>query len=168
MCEEWQMREHLIPTNYLGDVYDGCIWKNFSTNFLSIPYSYLLCLNVDWFQPFKHTQYSIGAIYVTIQNLPRERFKQENVVLIEIIAGPKEPSLSIDLYLQPLVSELNEYYSKGFLALTPFNTHIRIHLALHATFLQLAKLWLFKPSCQTRVIKTSALILFYLIEVTGN
>lgn len=131
MCEEWRMREHVIPTDYLGDTYDGNIWKLFRTDFLSLPYSYLLCLNVDWFQPFKHTQYSVGAIYATIQNLPRrERFKQGNVVLIGIIPGPKEPALSIDSYLQPLVKELNEYYTEGFLALTPFNTHIRIRLAL--------------------------------------
>ena len=96
-----------------------------------VPYSYLLCLNVDWFQLFKHTQYSIGAIYATIQNLPRtERYKPENVLLIGIIPGPKEPALSIDSFLQPLVNELNEYYSEGFLAFTPFNTHIRIRLAL--------------------------------------
>ena len=131
MCEQWRMRESVIPTDYLGDVYDGDVWKHFRVNFLSVPYSYLLCLNVDWFQPFKHTQYSVGAIYVTIQNLPRrERYKPENIVLIGIIPGPKEPSLTIDSYLQPLVNELNEYYTEGFLALTPFNTRIRIRLAL--------------------------------------
>lgn len=37
--------------------------------------NYGIMLNVDWFQPFKHTNYSVGAIYVTILNLPRaERF----------------------------------------------------------------------------------------------
>lgn len=28
-------------------------------------------LNIDWFQPFKYTNYSVGAIYMTILNLPR-------------------------------------------------------------------------------------------------
>ena len=113
-------------------MYDGDIWKHFRTNFLSVPYSYLLCLNVDWFQPFKHTQYSIGAIYVTIQNLPRrERYKPENVLLIGIIPGPKEPALSIDSFLQPLINELNEYYPEGFIALTHRSTWKKRTAAQH-------------------------------------
>ena len=31
----------------------------------------LLMLNIDWFKPFEHMQYSIGVIYLVIQNLPR-------------------------------------------------------------------------------------------------
>jgi len=79
----------------LGDIYDGLIWKSFRDNYLSAPYSYLLTLNVDWFQPFKRTKYSVGAIYATIQNLPREKqFKEEFIILIGLLPGPKEPSLS--------------------------------------------------------------------------
>ena len=29
-------------------------------------------LNIDWFQPFQRTNYSVGAIYLAVQNLPRE------------------------------------------------------------------------------------------------
>ena len=48
------------------------------SDFLVAPYSYLLTLNVDWFQPYKHIQYSVGSIYLTIQNLPREeRYKED-------------------------------------------------------------------------------------------
>ena len=53
--------------------------------------------------PFKRTKYSLGAIYGTIQNLLRKmQFKEENVILIGLIPGPKETSLSIDSYLKPL------------------------------------------------------------------
>ncbi len=59
--------------------YDGNVWKTFEY-ILANPNSYLLSLNVDWFQPFKHTTYSTGALYLTVQNLPRsERYKKENV-----------------------------------------------------------------------------------------
>ena len=34
--------------------------------FLSAPHNYSLTLNVDWFNPFKWTEYSAGAIYLTI------------------------------------------------------------------------------------------------------
>lgn len=51
-----------------------------------------LSLNVDWFRPFKHSPYSVGVIYLSIMNLPRElRFQWENVMVYGIIPGPTEP-----------------------------------------------------------------------------
>ena len=74
----------------------------------------MVTLNVDWFQPFTHTQYSLGAIYLTIQNLPRElRYKEENIILVGLLPGPSEPKRSINSYLAPLVEELNEAWQKG-------------------------------------------------------
>ena len=64
-------------------------------------------LNVDWFNPFKKGLYSAGAIYLSILNLPRlVHFKEENSILIGLIPGPKEPSLTINSYIAPLVNEL--------------------------------------------------------------
>lgn len=49
-------------------------------------------LNLDFFQPYKHVQYSLGAIYMTVLNLPRsDRNKIENVILVGLIPGPNEP-----------------------------------------------------------------------------
>ena len=46
-------------------------------------------------------------MYLTIMNLPRTiRFKQENVILIGLIPGPKEPEGDINDYHSPLVTEL--------------------------------------------------------------
>lgn len=71
-------------------------------------------LNVDWMQPFDHTPYSIGVIYLVFMNLPRsERFKRENVILVGIIPGPKEPPLNINAYLSPLVDELLILWNEG-------------------------------------------------------
>jgi hypothetical protein len=63
-------------------------------------------LNVDWFQPFKYTNYSVGAIYLTILNLPRhERFKKVNVILVGLIPDMKsEPPTNS--FIEPLVDEL--------------------------------------------------------------
>ena len=45
-------------------------------------------------------------------NLPRTlRFKLENLILIGIIPGPSEPSHDINPYLDPLVSELLDFWS---------------------------------------------------------
>ncbi len=56
------------------------------------PYASCLHVNVvDWFQPFVRTEYSVGAIYLTVQNLPRnERYKEENVLLVGILPGPTQ------------------------------------------------------------------------------
>ena len=57
-------------------------------------------LNIDWFEPCELTEYSVGAIYLTVMNRPREiRFRQENVLLIGTIPGPKEPKHDINAFL---------------------------------------------------------------------
>ena len=88
-------------SSHLGDIYDGRIWYDFNSDagcrFLCGPMAYLVTLNVDWFQPFIHTQYSVGAMYLTIQNLPRNvRCKEENVILVGVIPGPSEPQLAMN------------------------------------------------------------------------
>ena len=63
-------------------------------------------MNVDWFRPFKHTTYSIGVIYLVVQNLPRSlRFKLENVIIVGAIPGPHEPKYTINAYLEPMVED---------------------------------------------------------------
>lgn len=130
LCERWRDRKNRIPPDILSDVYDGKIWQK-NESFLSQPYSYLLCLNVDWFQPFKHTEHSTGAIYLVIQNLPRtERYKEENVLLVGVIPGPREPKLSINSYIMPLVEELKEFYYKGVVLRSPQGNSITVRLML--------------------------------------
>ena len=114
-CHHWKSRT--TQTGFRADVYDGNIWRDFqvvndkpflsSTDALSLG----LMLNVDWFQPYKHSSYSVGAIYLTIMNLPRSIcFKRENVILIGIIPGPSEPKHNINSYIEPLVEELIEFW----------------------------------------------------------
>ena len=80
----------------MSDIYNGRVWAEFQTvegkPFLSAPGQNLaLSLNVDWFQPYDHVQDSVGALYLTILNLPREeRYRRENVLLCDIIPGPSE------------------------------------------------------------------------------
>ena len=133
-CEQWRQRQTFFPSGYLCDVYDGSVWKKFIDNgFLKVPHSYLLCLNVDWFQPFKHTTYSCGAIYLTVQNLPRsQRYKKENVILVGVMPGPHESSLSVDSYLSPLIEELSQFWQG---VLIPFQhngvtVNLNVRLAL--------------------------------------
>ena len=92
----------------LQTFFDGRIWKEWQYvggqpyMYLASPRNYAFMLNVDWFQPFKHSLYSVGALYVVLMNLPRsERFKPENVFLVGVIPGPHEPKHNINSYLQP-------------------------------------------------------------------
>lgn len=62
------------------------------------------------------TEYSVGAIYLIIQNLPRAvRYKRENIILVGLIPGPKEPKLTMNSYLKPLVEELKQLWSGVFI-----------------------------------------------------
>ena len=54
-----------------------------------------------------HGSDSIGVIYMVVMNLPREeRFKPENLIVVGIIPGPKEPKHNINSFRQPLVDDL--------------------------------------------------------------
>lgn len=67
-----------------GRWFDGKIWKDFQRDpFFSAPGNLAVMLNMDFFQPMKHVQYSLGAIYLTILNLPRGvRNRAENTILV--------------------------------------------------------------------------------------
>ena len=76
-------------------------------DFLVGRYNLGLLINVDWFQPYTHVQYSVGEVYLAFLNFPRHlRYKRENMLLVGVIPGPHEPSLHINSFLEPLVDEL--------------------------------------------------------------
>ena len=64
-CEAWRSMNN---EDQYCDVYDGKVWKDFMTYdgkaFLSIPFNFAFRLNIDWFQPFEHTQHSEGVICI--------------------------------------------------------------------------------------------------------
>ena len=93
-------------------MYDGQIWKDFQSPggvpFLSVPNNIAFHINVDWFNP---TQHSEGAIYVSVMNLPCQKwFLQEHVILVGVIPGPKEPPIHINSFLRPLVDDLKKLW----------------------------------------------------------
>ena len=82
---------------------------------------------MDWFQPFKHVTYSVGAVYLS--NLPRNlRYKRENIILCGILPGPKEPK-DLNSYLYPLVHELLLLW-EGVVIKTQEHSEIIIRAAL--------------------------------------
>ncbi len=94
----------VIPT--YKHINDGKVWKEFRTYngqpFLDLPYNFCFILNVDWFQPYKKTVYSLGAMYIAVQNLPRnERYLSDNIIV---------PVRTMNSFLQPLVFDLLELW----------------------------------------------------------
>ncbi|KAG0749034.1 hypothetical protein G6F18_013826 [Rhizopus arrhizus] len=120
------------------DIYDGQFWNEFKDRdgnvFTSQARSLLFTLNVDWFQSSKRTVYSVGAVYLTINNLPRSiRYKKENIILVCVIPGPKEPKdTQINNYLQVLVKDLKELYYDDFFTCTAEspNAPVQVRAAL--------------------------------------
>ncbi|XP_045188652.2 uncharacterized protein LOC123546448 [Mercenaria mercenaria] len=110
-CNLWKKRK--IVEGQYEDVYDGKVWKDFQTldgkPFLEDGKTFGLMLNVDWFQPYEHVVHSVGVIYLSIMNLPREeRFREENLMVVGLIPGPNEPAGNINTFLTPLVNELKK------------------------------------------------------------
>ena len=98
--------------------------------FLSLPYNFALCINIDWFQPFKHSTYSAGAIYIAVQNLPRRnRYLTENTILVVIIPGPREPRENVNTYLRPIVNELKELWT-GVIMTNAVGAQVLVRAAL--------------------------------------
>lgn len=67
-CQQWRFR--VAQDECLSDVYDGKVWHAFNSTecnkFLSSPHNYLLTMNIDWFEPYKRSIYSVVAVYLSI------------------------------------------------------------------------------------------------------
>lgn len=111
----WKNRK-LNQPGFMFDCYDGEVFKTFKLNSTSdVPFveesdfNLMFSFNVDWFQQFKNTQYSCGAMYLTCLNLPRSiRNLRENMIFVGLMPGGNgEASLQqMNHYLKPLVDEL--------------------------------------------------------------
>ena len=118
-CESWRKRKSKADS--MADVFDGKVWKEFLDSdgnaFFSTAGNLGVMLNVDWFQPYTHTNHSCGVMYLVLMNLPREeRFKPENVIMVGIIPGPRVPKGDINYFLKPLVDELIDFWDGVIIA----------------------------------------------------
>ena len=74
-------------------------------------------------------------IYLVVMNLPRHvRYNPHNIIVVGVIPGPSEPSLSLNSYLTPLCKELSKFWSGVSLPLYDnvgnFRQNVIVRLAL--------------------------------------
>ena len=101
------------------------------TPFLNEDNSFAFMSNIDWFQSHKHLPYSVGAIYLSVLNLSRTlRYKLKNICLIGIIPGPKEPKLTVNSYLSPLIQDLKEFWIGINLYVATSGCHSKVRCAI--------------------------------------
>ena len=107
------------PGGMLCHPSDGEQWKHFDRShpqFAADPRNVRLGLCADGFNPFKDnsTAYSCWPIIITPYNLPPDLCMTDPFMfLTAIIPGPHNPKARIDLYLQPLIDELQLLWSTG-------------------------------------------------------
>ena len=103
------LKDHLkqqSEEDLLADVWDGNIWKEFqhdpidpSKQFLSNKFNLGLLINVDWFKPFKRSEYKVAALMLSVLNLPRrERFRKRWTMIVGIIPGPTEHKIHLNTF----------------------------------------------------------------------
>ena len=94
-------------------------WKNFDSvhsSFALEPRNFRLGLANDGFNPFGNMSisYSMWPVVLIPYNLPPWMcMKQTFFMLSLLILGPTAPRNDIDIYLQPLIDELNDLWDVG-------------------------------------------------------
>ncbi|XP_010480840.1 PREDICTED: uncharacterized protein LOC104759628 [Camelina sativa] len=75
-----------------------------------------LGLSTDGFNPFnmKNVNYSAWPVLLVNYNMPPDKcMQEENIMLTLLIPGPTQPGNNIDVYLEPLIEDLNHLWEKG-------------------------------------------------------
>jgi hypothetical protein len=98
---------------------DGQAWKSFDNlhpEFAADIRNVRLGLCSDGFNPFgkMSTSHSTWPVMIVPYNLPPWMcMKQTSFILSLIISGPTAPGMDIDVYLQPLIEELQQLWNVG-------------------------------------------------------
>ncbi|XP_048613511.1 uncharacterized protein LOC106393753 [Brassica napus] len=98
---------------------DSVTWKQMNEKyptFAAEERNIRLGLSTDRFNPFnmQSSKYSCWPVLLVNYNLPPNLcMKKENIMLTLLIPGPQQPGNSIDVYLEPLINDLNQLWSKG-------------------------------------------------------
>ena len=111
--------KHVVEDDVMQHPSDSIAWKHFNDVHLDFSIevgNVKLGLCIDGFQPFGQSrqQYSCWPIVVTMYNLPPWLcMKDTSMFLIILVPGPRNLKDKLDVYLQPLIHELNLLWDYG-------------------------------------------------------
>ncbi|XP_050222731.1 uncharacterized protein LOC126672823 [Mercurialis annua] len=117
---------------------DSPAWKRFSelhSEFADEGRNIRLGLCSDGFQPFPNfgQQYSSWPVILTPYNLPPGMcMKDEFMFLTVLVPGPRNPKHLMDIFLQPLIAELNQLWECG---VQTYDVHKRQNFQLKAALM---------------------------------
>ncbi|XP_055960661.1 uncharacterized protein LOC126668629 [Mercurialis annua] len=130
--------EHEMVDGKMCHPSDSPAWKHFSelhTEFAEEVRNIRLGLCTDGFQPFGAFghNYSSWPVILTPYNLPPGMcMKDEFMFLTVIVPGPRNPKHQMDIFLQPLIAELNQLWEFG---VQTFDVHRRQNFQMKAALL---------------------------------
>ncbi|RVW77928.1 hypothetical protein CK203_048271 [Vitis vinifera] len=140
------LKEALPEGEMMRHPVDSLAWKNFDNvhpSFALEPRNVRLSLASDGFNPFGNMSisYSMWLVVLIPYNLPPWMcMKQTFFMLSLLIPGPTAPGNDIDIYLQPLIDELNDLWEVGVLKgnlLVLFVIRIVLHIDIVGTLLSI-------------------------------
>ncbi|XP_071700593.1 uncharacterized protein [Rutidosis leptorrhynchoides] len=112
----WHKEKRVNDNNIARHPADSEAWKHLDRVyplFAEDPRNIRLGLATDGFSLFGNlsNSYSIWPVFLVVYNLPPWKCMKEPYMLMSmLIPGPKSPGINIDVYLQPLIDELNEFW----------------------------------------------------------
>ncbi|WZZ75342.1 hypothetical protein YC2023_086712 [Brassica napus] len=98
---------------------DAKAWKHFQSKYPDFAYerrNIYLGLCTDGFSPFGKSgrQYSLWPVILTPYNLPPNLcLRREFLFFSILVPGPEHPKRSLDVFLQPLIYELQQLWAEG-------------------------------------------------------
>ncbi|KAL5714361.1 hypothetical protein ACHQM5_016334 [Ranunculus cassubicifolius] len=130
----WHKEKRVFEKGVLRHPADSEEWQDFDKEykwFSDDPRNVRLGIATDGFNPFgdMSSSYSMWPVIVVPYNLPPWKCMKDPFIFMSLlIPGPKAPGNDIDVYLRPLIDELNELWESGvetFDAVTkaPFRLH---------------------------------------------
>ncbi|KAI9186915.1 hypothetical protein LWI28_022235 [Acer negundo] len=132
----WHLEGH-TDDGVLRHPADNSAWKEFdkdNSDFASDSHNIRLGLAANGFNPFitMSTTHSTWPVVLIPYNLPPLMcMKQPFFMLSVLIDDPKGPGNKIDVYLQPLIEELKEFWHEGVLTYDALsNEMFKLHAAL--------------------------------------
>ncbi|KAM6552349.1 hypothetical protein CsatB_002157 [Cannabis sativa] len=115
----WHRTGRVRENGVMRHPVDSAAWKDFDSrhpDFARDPRNVRLGLAADGFNPFGNMSlsYSMWPVVLVNYNLPPWMcMKDNNFMLSLLIPGPKSPGKDMDVFLRPLVDELNALWTQG-------------------------------------------------------